>query len=65
MTTKKMLSPKKVAEHLGVTVRTVYNYIDSGRLRAYRIAPRTIRIDPDDVSAMMRKCLSASDEAQA
>ena len=42
----------QVAEYLGVTVRTVARYIDSGQLRAYKRGPRAIRILRPDVDAL-------------
>jgi excisionase family DNA binding protein len=42
-------SPKQVAGHLGVDVKTVRRYIAQGRLKADRVGPRLIRIDRDSV----------------
>lgn len=50
---KKMLSIAQVAEQLDLSTRTVHRYITAGRLRAYKVAPRVIRIDPDDVAAQL------------
>lgn len=42
------------AERTGLCVRTIRRYIAAGRLRAYRIGPRAIRIDTDDIDALLR-----------
>ncbi|MGB3229584.1 MAG: helix-turn-helix domain-containing protein [Mycobacterium sp.] len=36
---------KAAAEHLGVDPKTVRRWISQGRLTAYRVGPRLIRID--------------------
>lgn len=50
---KKLLTVAQVAEETNLSVRTVHRYIAAGRLRAYKIAPRVIRIDPDDVAEQL------------
>jgi len=39
----------QVAEQYDVSTRTIRRYIADGRLTAYRIGPRMIRLDPDQV----------------
>lgn len=39
----------QVAEQYGMSTRTVRRYIADGRLTAYRIGPRMIRLDADQV----------------
>jgi excisionase family DNA binding protein len=41
-----------------VSTRTLRRWIAAGRLNAYRAGPRLLRIDPDDVDAMMKPSLS-------
>jgi excisionase family DNA binding protein len=43
------------AEYLGVTDRTIRNYIARGQLRAHRLAGRAVRIDVADLDAMLRQ----------
>lgn len=43
----KRLSIKQAAEYHGVCERTIRRAIADGRLRAYRVGRRTIRIDRD------------------
>lgn len=40
---------QKVADQYGVSTRTVRRYIAAGRLTAYRVGPRMIRLDADQV----------------
>jgi excisionase family DNA binding protein len=50
--TDKALTVSAAAAHLNVTPRTVRRWIKQGRLRAYRVGPRCIRIDRDDLAAL-------------
>ena len=49
------LSTKKAAERLGITVRTVYRFVDEGRLPAYKFG-RVIRIKERDVNVYIERC---------
>jgi excisionase family DNA binding protein len=42
-----------VADHYGVTKKTVRNMIADGRLRAYRLGPRIIRFRLNEVEAAL------------
>jgi excisionase family DNA binding protein len=42
------------ATYLGVTTRTVQQMIADGRLRAYRLGPRVVRLRPDDIDAALQ-----------
>jgi len=46
-------SPAEVAERLGISTKTVRRLITEGRLRAYRIGPKLLRLDPAEVDAMV------------
>ncbi|MGB8385196.1 MAG: helix-turn-helix domain-containing protein [Dermatophilaceae bacterium] len=48
----------EAAERTHVSVRTLRRWIAQGRLNAYRAGPRLLRINPDDVDAMMRPSIS-------
>lgn len=43
------LSVNEVAEEFGISPRTVRRYIATGRLTAYKVGPRIVRLDPDQV----------------
>ncbi len=56
---------RKTYESLGeaaarthVSVRTLRRWIAQGHLVAYRAGPRLLRVQPEDVDAMMRASLS-------
>jgi excisionase family DNA binding protein len=49
-----MPSIQQAADHIGLSTKTIRRYIADGTLRAYRIGPRTIRIDPDSLAALAR-----------
>lgn len=43
------ISINEVAEEFGISPRTVRRYIANGRLTAYKVGPRLVRLDPDQV----------------
>ncbi len=49
------MSTKEAAEHLGVTLRSLYRFIDEGSLPAYRFG-RVIRLKQDDVEHFIETC---------
>ena len=53
-TSRRWLSPTEASEYLGCTDRTIRNYIATGRLRGYRMGPRSIRIDVRELDDMLR-----------
>ncbi|WP_183467516.1 helix-turn-helix domain-containing protein [Mycolicibacterium iranicum] len=54
------LSIADVATYLGVTTRTVQQMIADGRLPAYRLGPRVVRLRRDDVDAALKPYGGAS-----
>lgn len=44
----------EAARLLGVSVVTVWRWINEGRLRAYRVGPRKLRINREDVESVVR-----------
>ena len=51
------LSPKEVAQQLGLCTRTVLKRIDSGEIEpAYRINQRVIRIPQSAVTEYLNRC---------
>lgn len=49
-----LLSVAESAQRLGCQPATIYRYIDAGTLPAYRVGPRTLRVDPADLDALIR-----------
>ena len=49
-----LLTVQQSAEVLGCSVGTIRNWIREGRLRAYRVGPRLLRIKPDDLEKTLR-----------
>lgn len=45
------------AEDLGISVRGVRRLISSGELRAYRVGKHSVRIDVDDIAAVLKPIL--------
>ncbi len=50
----KKVSLDAVAEELGISKRGVRRLISEGRLRAYKIGQKAIRIDTDDIAAVLK-----------
>ena len=49
----KKITIQEVADTFGVSTRTVRRYISSSRLTAYRVGPRMIRLDADQVAEQL------------
>lgn len=43
----------KVAAEVGVHPRTIRRYVSSGRLTAWRVGPRLLRVDIDEARAVL------------
>ncbi|MDH6247548.1 excisionase family DNA-binding protein [Mycobacterium sp. OTB74] len=50
---RRYVTQQQAAEYLGVTVRTIRQKITDGELTAYRSGTRLVRVDLNDVDAMM------------
>jgi excisionase family DNA binding protein len=49
------MSTKDAAEHLGVTLRSLYRFVDEGSLPAYKFG-RVIRLQEADVERFIEAC---------
>jgi excisionase family DNA binding protein len=49
---REFLSPREVADLLGVSSDTVLGWVREGRLRAVRLSSRTIRFRREDIAAL-------------
>ena len=54
VTTPKLLSARELADHIGVSTRSIQNWCKAGRLPSISITPRCIRFDADAVAAALR-----------
>ena len=52
MTTPSQASRRQY-ESVGVSTKTVRRWIASGQLAGYRMGPRLLRVDPDDLDRML------------
>lgn len=50
-----LITVKEASKILGVTERTVYTYISSGKFPVIRINRKQIRIDKDDLTDFLMK----------
>lgn len=48
-----VITQAEAADRLGVTDRTIRRWVAEGRIRAYRVGPRLVRVDSGDVDAML------------
>ena len=48
-----LMSVQRAAEMLDVSPKSIYRYIDEGKLRATRLGPRTLRVYADSVTALI------------
>jgi excisionase family DNA binding protein len=55
MMTRTRLSPAEVAAEWGVTLRTVRRMISDGRLTAYKLGPKLVRIRREDMDLAMHR----------
>ncbi|MDQ3466465.1 MAG: helix-turn-helix domain-containing protein [Actinomycetota bacterium] len=56
---KRDLTLKAAAAWYGVSERTLRRRIAEGRLPAYRVGPRSIRVSAEDVAALAKRIPSA------
>lgn len=54
-TIRRLMTIADAAERLGVSTKTIRKRIATGELPAYRIGPRAIRVDQDDVDRLLRR----------
>jgi excisionase family DNA binding protein len=51
----RLWSINQAAERLGISPWTIRDYITQGKLTAYRVGPRLLRLDGDEVEALGRR----------
>lgn|GEM_PF-935417 len=52
-TVSKKITIREAAETFAVSTRTIRRYIEDGRITAYRLGPKMIRLDPDEVAQQL------------
>jgi|GEM_PF-1135218 len=56
-----LVTKQEIADAYGVTPDTVDNWIAAGHIPAYRVGPRAVRLDPDEVAAALVRPIRARD----
>jgi excisionase family DNA binding protein len=51
---RRLGSIRDAAEYADVSTRTIRRYISDGRLTGYRVGPRLIKVDLDDLDKLLR-----------
>jgi excisionase family DNA binding protein len=59
---RRFYSVAEAADALGVSPSTIWRWIRDRRLPAYRVGPRTIRIKPEDVEALLQPARPQDEE---
>jgi len=63
-TQRLLLTVQESAALVGVSHKTVRRWISSGRLTAYKMGPRLVRIDAAELDGMLRPIPTAAERAQ-
>lgn len=51
---RRLVSISRAAEEVDLSDKTVRRYIASGRLRGYRVGPRLIKVDLEELDRLVR-----------
>jgi excisionase family DNA binding protein len=51
---KRLANVDRAAEYAGVHVKTIRRWVSTGRLTAYRLGPKLLRIDLNQIDDMLR-----------
>jgi excisionase family DNA binding protein len=52
--TRRFVNVSEAADYADVSTRTIRRYISDGRLTGYRVGPRLIKVDLDDLDKLLR-----------
>jgi len=61
--TRRLAPIAEAADYIGANPRTIRRYIASGRLTGYRVGPRLIRVDLNEVDALLRPISTVGGDA--
>jgi excisionase family DNA binding protein len=50
----RLVGTAEAAEYAGLCTRTIYRYIAAGRITGYRIGPKLIKVDLDELDKITR-----------
>lgn len=56
---RRLVTIPQAANEYGVCSKTIRRYISAGRIVGYRFGPRMIRVDLDEIDAMLRPMSAA------
>lgn len=59
-TAKRWLNLQDAAQYAGLSEKTLRRYIAAGRLTGYRVGPRALRIDADELDGLFRRIPTAA-----
>lgn len=59
-----LLTLADASAYVGLDEKTLRRYVSQGRLRAFRVGPRAIRIDAAELEALIRPIPSAATRAE-
>lgn len=54
MSERRLVPLRDAAAYLGCSTKTIRRYIAAGRVTGYRAGPRLIRVDLNDLDALLR-----------
>ena len=57
---RRLAGTTQAAEYAGLCTRTIYRYIADGRLTGYRVGPKLIKIDLDELDAITKPIAAAA-----
>jgi excisionase family DNA binding protein len=55
----RLLTYREFAEALGVSERTVFEWVKTGAVKAVRLGPKCVRFNPDERDRVMREGVSS------
>jgi excisionase family DNA binding protein len=62
---RRLASIQDTADYLGTSTKTVRRYISAGRLTAYRMGDRAVRVDLDQLDALLQPIPTARPSGDA
>lgn len=63
MTARRFVAPVVAADYAGVSTKTIRRWISDGRLNGYRAGTRLIRVDLNELDAMISPIPTGGDAA--